>query len=152
MISIDGFEIFSRIAANAGAFPDLRVAVSNAARDVIVKYLKGKETKLDNVRAMRRVGSENFGLLPDMMKDQEVKSLVTRLDRHNTEMKAVTHAKRREQLHLLADGGVEPAEKAVRCFAIKGDDDTAQKAFFKARQRLQYVSERADTSLLLSTF
>jgi hypothetical protein len=132
MISIDGFEIFSRIAANAGAFPDLRVAVSNAARDVIVKYLKGKETKLDNVRAMRRVlGSENFGLLLDMMKDQEVKSLVTRLDRHNTEMKAVTHVKRRQQLHLLADGGVEPAEKAVRASRSRATTTPRKKPFSK---------------------
>jgi hypothetical protein len=54
-----------------------------------------------------------------MLKDQDVKSLVSRLDRHNADIKTAAHAKRREHLWRLADGSVDPAEKASRATRSK---------------------------------
>jgi hypothetical protein len=50
--------------------------------------LKAKSVGLDGLREIRRALGENqFGLVVEGLKDAEVKSVVTRLDKHHPDLK-----------------------------------------------------------------
>jgi hypothetical protein len=111
-LDLDGFAVFSRIGKHPDIFGTIAVDVKKAARSLLVKHLKAKATILTGIRETRRaLGEETFRLVVDGLSDSEVKSALTKLDKHNPELKSGSPSWRREQLGALADGSVEPAQE-----------------------------------------
>ncbi|MBV8696471.1 hypothetical protein [Bradyrhizobium sp.] len=114
-IALDGFEVFRQLGKHADVFGPIRADVDKQARALVVKCLKTKSVGLDKVRGIRTaLGEDQFGLLLDGLKDAEVKSVVTRLDKHHPDLKAGTTAWRREHLGALADGSSAPHAPPVK--------------------------------------
>jgi hypothetical protein len=77
--------------------------------------LKAKSVGLDGLREIRRALGENqFGLVVEGLKDAEVKSVVTRLDKHHPDLKNSSIAWRRHHLNSLADGSSAPHAPPVK--------------------------------------
>lgn len=111
-LDLNAFAVLRIVGEHASLFPDVRKEAGNAARALIVKQIKAKGTDLAALRALRHaLGSENFGLVVDGMKDTELKTVASRLDKHNPDLKTANPAGRRRHLLALADGGAEPATK-----------------------------------------
>ena len=114
-LDLDAFETWRAIAKEPEVFAPIKVEAAKAARRLIVKFLKSKSVDLTQTASIRKaLGKETFGLILDGMKDSEVKPLVARFDRHNTEAKAATAEWRRRHLLDLVEGGAEPAGKPVK--------------------------------------
>lgn len=111
-LEFDGFDAWRAIADSPDTFASLRADAAKSARAALVKYLKTKTLGIPGLRAARKaVGKDLFRLLIDGMKDAEVKTLLTRLDKHHPELKAGDAAWRRQHFLLLVKGDVEPAPK-----------------------------------------
>ncbi len=108
-IALDGFEIFRQLGKNADVFVPIRADVDKQARALVVKCLKAKSVDLDRLRDIREaLGEDQFGLLVEGLKDTEVKSIVTRLDKHHPDLKTSSTAWRRAHLNSLASGSSSP--------------------------------------------
>ena len=57
------------------------------------------------------LGAEWFNLITDGMSDSQIKSLATKLDKHNLDIKSSDPAAQRRHVMALAEGAVEPMEK-----------------------------------------
>jgi hypothetical protein len=119
-IALDGFEVFRQVGKHAEVFAPIRTEVDKQARALVVKCLKAKSVGLDAFRGIREaLGQEQFGLLLEGLKDTEVKSVLTRLDKHHPDMKEGNTGWRRQHLMALADGSSTPhappakAKKAI---------------------------------------
>src|SRR5262245_28311587 len=111
-LDIDGFAIFRSIAANPSTFPDVAAAAAKAARALVVTQIKSKTTSLGSLRDMRKaLGGEAFNLIMDGIPDPQIKTLVTKLDKHHPELKTSNAQWRRRHITALVDGSVEPAAK-----------------------------------------
>jgi hypothetical protein len=111
-LEFDGFEAWRAVAESPDGFASLRADAAKSARAALVKYLKAKTSGLAELRRARKaLGKQTFGLLIDGMKDAEVKTLVTRLDKHHPELKAADAAWRRQHILQLVKGDIEPAPK-----------------------------------------
>jgi hypothetical protein len=111
-LEFDGFEAWRAVAESPDSFASLRAEAAKSARAALVKYLKAKTSGLAELRRARKaLGKQTFGLLIDGMKDAEVKTLVTRLDKHHPQLKAADAAWRRQHILQLVKGDVEPAQK-----------------------------------------
>jgi uncharacterized protein (DUF4415 family) len=109
-IALDGFEVLRQIGKHADVFALVRVDVDKAARAMVVKCLKAKAVGVDALRDIRRaLGDDAFDLLLDGMKDAEIKSVLTRLDKHFAGLKTGCAADRSRQLKALADSTAEPS-------------------------------------------
>lgn len=85
--------------------PSLRRKSARSRR----QCLKAKSVGLDGLREIRRALGENqFGLVVEGLKDAEVKSVVTRLDKHHPDLKNSSTAWQRHHLNSLADGSSAP--------------------------------------------
>ncbi|ARP98330.1 hypothetical protein [Pseudorhodoplanes sinuspersici] len=114
-LTLDGYAVLGRIAANPNAFPDIRADVTNAAQALVLAQLKSKNSGIEILRAVRMaLSAEPFALVIEALKDAQVKTLVTKFDKHNIEMKTATAQQRRRHLCLLADASVTPAQKQAR--------------------------------------
>jgi hypothetical protein len=114
-LEFDGFDAWQAIAKSPDTFASLRADAAKSARAALVKYLKTKTLGILDLRVARKaLGKDLFRLLVDGMKDAEVKSLVTRLDKYRPELKAADPAWRRQHFLLLVKGDAEPAEKPAR--------------------------------------
>jgi len=112
---IDGYAMLGQIAANPHTFADIRTDVTKAAQALVFAQLKAKTASLDTLRAVRMaLSAEPFTLIVEALKDAQVKTLVTKFDKHNAEMKTVTPQALRRHLCVLADASVTPAQKPVR--------------------------------------
>jgi len=112
-IALDGFEVLRAIGQHADVFKPVRAEVDKAARALVTKCLKAKSVDLHALRDIARaLGDDAFALLLDGLKEAEVKSLLTRLDKHFAELKTGTAAARRQRLKALVDGKAEPAPPA----------------------------------------
>jgi hypothetical protein len=123
-IALDGFEVLRDIGKHADVFKPVRAEVDKAARALVTKCLKAKSVGLEALRDIARaLGGDAFELLLDGLKDTEVKSVLTRLDKHFPEMKTGTAAARRQHLKALADGSADPspppAKPAKKTKAVK---------------------------------
>lgn len=108
-IALDGFEVLRQVGKNAEVFAPIRADVDKQARALVVKCLKTKSVGLDAIRDIRKaLGKEQFGLLLEGLKDAEVKSVLTRVDKYHPDMKAGTMGWRRQHLNALSDGSSTP--------------------------------------------
>ena len=114
-LDIDGFAVLHSIAAHRSMFPDVAAEVAKAARTLVIKQVKAKNTGLHSVRDIRKtVGANTFDLIMDGMTDAQIKSLVSKLDKNHPELKTSTSQWRRRQLKVLAEGSMEPAPKVQK--------------------------------------
>jgi hypothetical protein len=114
-IALDGFEVFRKVGKHAEAFAPIRADVDKQARALVVKCLKAKVVGLDAVRDIREaLGKEQFGLLLEGLKDPEVKSILTRIDKHHPELKGGSATWRRQHLGALADASSTPHPPPVK--------------------------------------
>jgi hypothetical protein len=120
-LDLDAFETWRAIGKEPELFAPIRAEAAKAARTVLVKMLKSKSLSLGQAAEMRKaIGKETFALLIDGMKDAEVKTLVTRFDKHNAEAKSGSAEWRRRHLIDLVRGEIEPAGKPVKKTGRKG--------------------------------
>ncbi len=111
-LEFDGFEAWRSIADNPETFASVRAEASKTARAALTKCVKAKTAGVAELRSIRKaLGKGTFSHLIDGMKDAEVKTLVTRLDKHHPELKAADPAWRRQHILRLVKGDVEPAVK-----------------------------------------
>ncbi len=114
-LEFDGFEAWRSIADNPETFVALRAEASKTARTALTKFLKAKTVGIAELRSIRKaLGKGTFGLLLDGMKDAEVKTLATRLDRHHPGLKTADAQGRRQHILQLAKGDIEPMDKPVK--------------------------------------
>jgi len=112
-IDIDGFAVLRSIAAHHRIFADVTPEAAKAARTLVLKQLKAKTADLKCLREIRKaVGTDSFELIADGMTDTEVKSIISKLDKNHPELKQSDAQWRRHHMRALADGSIEPAEKA----------------------------------------
>jgi hypothetical protein len=128
-IALDSYEVLRIIGKHVDVFKPVRAEVDKAARALVTKCLKSKAVDLDGLRDIARaLGDEPFELLLEGLKDTEVKSVLTRLDKHFPELKTGTAAARRQHLKALAGGEADPAPPPAK--PVK--KATAKKAAKKA--------------------
>jgi hypothetical protein len=114
-IALDGFEVLRRLGKHADVFAVVRADVDKQARALVVKCLKAQSIGFDAVREVYKVlGQEQFGLVLDGLKDAEVKTILTRLDKHHPELKGGTTAWRRKHLLELAKGSSDPSPSPTK--------------------------------------
>lgn len=114
-LAIDGYAVLGRIAASPNAFSNIRTDVAKAAQTLVFAQLKAKAASIETLRAVRMtLNAEPFALIVEALKDAQVKSLVTKYDKHNTAMRTATAQARRRHLCVLADASVTPAQKLTR--------------------------------------
>jgi hypothetical protein len=121
-IALDSYEVLRAIGKHADVFKPVRAEVDKAARALVVKCLKAKAIGLDALRDIYgALGAEPFELLVEGLKDAELKSVLTRLDKHHPEMKTASASWRRQHLLALATGEAAslPPAKAAKKSASK---------------------------------
>ncbi|CCD88416.1 conserved protein of unknown function [Bradyrhizobium sp. ORS 285] len=117
-IALNGFEVFEQVGKHANLFAPIRADVDKQARALLVKCLKHKSIGLDVLRDVREaLGTSQFGLILEGLKDAEVKSVVTRLDKHHPELKKSSAGWRRDHLNALADGSALPSPAPTKAKA-----------------------------------
>jgi hypothetical protein len=128
-IALDGFEVFRQIGKHANVFATIRADVDKQARALVVKCLKAKSVGLDALRDIRNaVGDDLFGLVVDGLKDAEVKTLLTRLDKHHPDLKQSDPNWQRHQLNALANGSSSPHAPPVKAKKATGKKAKAEPA------------------------
>ena len=119
-IVIDGFAILAPLGKHADTFAVVRADVDKQARALVVKCLK-KAVGLNGLREIHHaLGDEQIGLVIEGLKDAEVKSLLTRLDKHHPDVKNGTVNWRSRHLRALADGSSDPAPPPVKAAKKSG--------------------------------
>lgn len=112
-LEIDGFAVFHSIGSHRAAFARIAADMAKSAHTLVAKAIKDRTTGLAELRGIRAaLGAEAFNLITDGMPDSQIKTLVSRLDRHNPGLSAADAAERRRHLIALAEGAAEPAAKA----------------------------------------
>jgi hypothetical protein len=126
-IALDGFEAFRQIGEHTDVFAPIRADVDKQARALIVKCLKAKSVGFDAVRDVyKALGEKQFGLVVEGLKDAEVKSVLTRLDKHHPDVKGGTATWRRRHLNALADGSSEPLPPPMKAKKVSGKKGKAE--------------------------
>jgi hypothetical protein len=130
-IALDGFEVLQRIGKHAEVFAAARVDVDKAARALVVKCLKAKSTGYDALRLIyAALGRDPFELVLEGLKDAEVKTVLTRVDKHHPDLKAAEAGWRRRHLKALAEGTSDPspppAKPAKKAAAKKAQSEPAR--------------------------
>jgi hypothetical protein len=112
-LDINGFAVLRAIGGHVSTFSDVETEVNKQARSLVVKLLAGKAIDLRKTReTLLALGAGDFALIVDGLPDAKVKTLVTKLDKYNPGIKTESAAWRRQLLAALANGSVEPTEKA----------------------------------------
>src|SRR5262245_44182049 len=89
-LDVDGFAVLRSIGSNPDTFAAIAPGLARVARMLVVKQIRHKDTGLKAVRDIRTaVGPEAFNLFADGMADTQIKSLAARLDKHNSELRAL---------------------------------------------------------------
>ena len=126
-IALDGFEVFRQVGKHAEVFAPIRADVDKQARALVIKCLKAKSVGLEAFREIRKaLGQEQFGLVLEGLKDTEVKSVLTRLDKHHPNMKEGNTGWRRQHLNALADGSSKPHAPPVKAKKATGGKAKAE--------------------------
>lgn len=111
-IALDGFAVLRKLGKHAEAFAPVRSDVDKAARALVVKCLKAKSVGIDGLRDIYgALGEDQFALLLEGVTDTDVKSILTRLDKHHPEVKAGPASWRREHLLAVAKGKADASAR-----------------------------------------
>lgn len=110
-LTLDGLKVLGDIAANPVAFPAIVSEAEKLARSLVVKQLKAKTSGLDTLRSVNRALGNEFILVVEGMSDAEVKSLLSKVDKHYPDLKTAPGDQLRSQLNALAAGTAEPRSK-----------------------------------------
>lgn len=111
-LDVDGFAVFRSMGSHPDSFAAIASDIAKAVRTLVVKQIRHKDTGLKALRDIRvAIGPEAFGLIADGMADAQVKSLATKLDKHNPNLKTLSGAASRLHFLALVDGSAEPSEK-----------------------------------------
>jgi hypothetical protein len=114
-LSLNGMAVLLAIAQNRAIFSSVSADAAKYARTLVMKQLKAKSSGLSTLHDVRSaLGRESFSHIMDAMSDSEVKSIVSRLDKHHPELKTSGPAWRRTHLSALSEGKTEPTEKPAR--------------------------------------
>jgi hypothetical protein len=109
-LEVDGFSILRTIGVHPHIFKAIAKDAAKAARTLVTKQIAHRNTGLKTVRDIRAaVGPEAFSLIMDGMTPAQIKSLVTRLDKHGAPDKLAEGVERQHVL-ALADGSAQPTE------------------------------------------
>lgn len=137
-LDIDGFAVFHSIASHREVFAGIAGDLAKSARTLVVKAIKDKSTLLGKLRGIRAaLGGEAFNLIMDGVPDAQIKTVVSRLDKHNPELSGADAAWRHRHILALAEGAAEPVEKPMA--APKKQAPKKQKAK-KAPERIHFES------------
>jgi hypothetical protein len=135
-IDIDGFGVMRSIASHPSAFPDVAADVAKAARTLVIKQIKSKSSSPKSLRDMRKaLGAEPFKLILDGMPDPQIKTMVSRFDKHHPDLKASNPQWRRAHLSALVEGSIEPTAKAKAA----SKKQTGKKAASKQTDKPQFL-------------
>jgi hypothetical protein len=111
-LDIDGFAVFRSIGAHPNAFAGIASEAAKIARGLIVKQMRAKSSNLQSMRDIyTALGADAFDLILDGLTDDQVKSLVSKLDKHHPDLKVATPEWRLQRFRALAHGTAEPLEK-----------------------------------------
>jgi hypothetical protein len=114
-LEFDGFEAWRSIADNPETFASVRAEAAKTARIALTKCVKAKTAGIPALRSIRKaLGKKLFALLIDGMKDAELKTLVTRLDRYHPDLKGSDPQWQRQHVLQLVRGEAEPAAKFAK--------------------------------------
>jgi hypothetical protein len=109
-LEVDGFAALRTIGVHPHIFKAIARDAAKAARTLVTKQIAHKNTGLKTVRDIRAaVGPETFSLIMDGMTPAQIKSLVTKLDKHAAPAK-LADGMARPHVLALADGSAQPAE------------------------------------------
>lgn len=132
-IALDGFKVLRRLGEAPETFAAVRADADKAARALVVKCLKAKATDLDTARAIRKaLHDKPFDLLVDGLKASEIKSLLTKFDRHHPELKTMSTQEQRARLLALTSGAAVPAHAVTKNRKTKARQEAQERP-----QRLQ---------------
>jgi len=127
-LDIDPFAVLRSIGAHQNCFPDIVAEVTKAARDLVVKQISLKNVGLETVRGVRKaLGAESFELILDGIPDQQIKTLVGKLDKSNPQLKTSLAPWHREHLRGLVSGSVHPTVKISKEPPLKSSSRTKRK-------------------------
>ena len=128
-IALDGFEVFRQVGKHAEIFAAIRADVDQQARALVAKCLKARSVGLGAFRDIRKaLGREQFGLVLEGLKETELKSLLTRLDKHHPDTKGGAIGRRRQHLNALADGSSTPYAPPTNAKKASGKKTKAEPA------------------------
>lgn len=140
-LALDGYVVLRRIGQHADVFAGVKSEASKAAQTLVLKQLKVKTAGIESLRAVyRALEADTFALIVDGLADAQAKSLVTKFDKHNKEVKSASALTRRRHLTALADGSVDPARKPER---VKKPAAKSKRAAKSAPRELDRLSSEA---------
>lgn len=120
-ISLDGFEVLCRIGGSPEAFPSIKADVARLAEALVRKQMLAKPTDLamfqDLVGAL---GDDTVGLVLQTFSAEELKTLVKKLDPHNSQLKAEDAWRMEKHLLALAHRRTRPKSKPRSKVRAKG--------------------------------
>jgi len=141
-LDIDGFAVFRSIGAHPNAFATVAPEAAKMARGLVVRQMKAKSSNLKSMRDIyAALGEDAFDLILDGLTDDQVKSLVSKIDKHHPDLKMATPECRLQRIRALAHGTAEPLEKQRAAAKSKVKRQPAQQA--AAPERLGYMSAGA---------
>ena len=109
-LTLDGYEVLSRIGSNAFAFPDLNDDLAKAAETFVKKQLNARTLTLDGFRALvAALGDETVLLVFEILKARQLTNLARRLDPHHPNVDDGDAAWAKRHLLDLAHGRIAPA-------------------------------------------
>jgi hypothetical protein len=142
-LDIDGFAVLGAIAANRASFPSIASEASKIARSLVVKQLRSKDTSLNLIRNMHGVlGAKAFNLILEGVTDDQIKSLVVKVDKYNPDLKTATAQWRLQRMQALADSSADPTERAKTASKMRPDEKPKVEAAV-APERLAFRSAGA---------
>ena len=144
-IALDGFKVLRRLGENAEAFTTIRADVDKAARALIVKSIKAKSAGIDALHAVHKaLGDKQFELIVEGLKDAEVKSILTRIDKHHPDLKTQSVHERRRHLFALTSGELDPAMPVAKAKASKAKSSAPKKSAAKKPEPMRLQSDVMD--------
>jgi hypothetical protein len=144
-LEIDGFAVMRSIGSHGASFPTIAADLVKAARTLVVKEIRHKNTGLKALRGIcAALGQEAFALITDGMPDAQISSLASKLDKNNPELKTGDPASRRRHVLLLATGSVEPLERTKA--PPKTEKVKKPRAAPSTPERISYASAGATRS------
>jgi hypothetical protein len=142
-LEIDGFAVFRSIGSHPGAFSSIGKEVGKLASSLIVKQMRAKTSDLNSLRDIcTALGVETFNLILDGLTDDQIRSLVTRIDKHHPEVRVAAPEWRLQRIRALVHGAAEPfAKTKVVRKSAKVNKVSARPP--SAPERLAYMSAGA---------
>lgn len=152
-IDIDGFAVLRSIAAEPNAFIGVAAEAAKAARELIVKQITAKTAGLESLREVgKAIGAETLTLILDGMKDAQIRSLVSKLDKHHPNLKGSNAEWQLNQLRELAKGSIEPTPKPVPVKAKKDKKENSGSPQSSAKKKAKEESASQEEAFELISF